>query len=90
MRAEPSDSTASLLDAYRVDLQRQVSRSGAVDGLVLREADGRVTLVARLRVGSRQSEVAGTGENVVTAYADLLRGVPEWVLASAFRQVVES
>ncbi len=61
-----------------------------MDDLVLREADGRVTLVASLRVGGRQSELEGTGENVVIAYADLLRGAPEWALASAFRQVLEA
>jgi hypothetical protein len=90
MGARRSDSTASLLDAYRADLQRQLSRSAAVDELVIRGAPGPVTLVAKLRVGGRQLELAGTGENVVIAYSDLLHRVPEFVLASAFRQVMEA
>jgi hypothetical protein len=47
-----------------------------------------VSLAATVRVASDTFQIAGSGENVVTAYADLIQSAPAEVLGSAFRQLV--
>lgn len=90
MEATVSESTRALLDAFGTDLQCQLARSANLERLVVRETGGSVNLVATVRVGARELELIGSGENLLTAYADLTRHAPEPILASAFRQVVEA
>jgi hypothetical protein len=84
----PSAATEELLAAFRDDLQRQLHRSAVVEHLFAREGDGMVSLAATVRVASDTFQIAGSGENVVTAYADLIQSAPAEVLGSAFRQLV--
>jgi hypothetical protein len=85
-----SEATDALLAAYRDDLQRQLGRSATVERLVIRETDGRTTLVAMLRIGSRTYEHIASGTNVVTAYSELIRTTPEPVLSAAYRELLDS
>jgi hypothetical protein len=85
-----SESTEALLDAFNVDLQRQLRHAGIVERLVADEADGgQVTLTAQVRVAAQTVELTGTGENLLTAYASLTRANPELILGSAYRQVLD-
>jgi hypothetical protein len=84
-----NESTESLLEAYRADLQGQLRLAGIVERLSVEERLGLICLVATVRVGSDRFELLGSGEGVVEAYTDLLRSAPESVLSSAYRQVVE-
>ena len=85
-----SEATEALLAAYRDDLQRLLGRSAVVEGLFAREAFGLTTLVATISIGSRPYQLTGTGENCVTAYADLVRRAPEPVLGDAYRELLDS
>ena len=58
--------------------------------MLVRDAEGTVTLIATVRVAARDVELIGRGENLLTAYADLTRRAPEPILSSAFRQVLEA
>ena len=46
-------------------------------------------LTATARVGTHRFEITGFGENIVTAYADLLHSAPEVALTASFRQLVD-
>ena len=86
-----SESIEALLEAFESDLQRQLGHAGVVERLVVDEADGgQVTLTAQVRVAAQAIELTGTGDNLVTAYASLTRTEPELILASAYRQVLET
>lgn len=85
-----SEATEALLEAMRRDLARQLGRSGNVERLSLREWRGIVTLVATVRVAEREVELLGTGDSLLTAYADLTRRAPESILSSAFGQLLEA
>ena len=89
VRCVISDATSSFLEAACSDLQRQIARTGTVEQVRVAEDAGQTTLIATIRMNARRVEVRGAGENLVTAYADLHRTVPESILAAAFRQYVE-
>jgi hypothetical protein len=84
-----TESRDGLLAAYRDDLQRQLGRSAVIEDLCAREGFGVVIVAATVRAAAHRFELLGTGENIVTAYADLLRSSPEPILSSAFRQLVD-
>ena len=85
-----SEATAALLDAFADDFGRQLRNIGIVEGLDLREdADG-ITLTATVLIPPHRFTVTGTGENPVTAYAELTRSAPELMLANAYRNLVET
>lgn len=90
MQGTVNESTEALLNAFGTDLQRQLARTAIVERLLLEEAPGMSTLIATVRVGTRELQFAGRGENVLAAYADLGRRAPEPILASAFRQLVDT
>lgn len=84
-----SDATSSFLEAACSDLQRQIARTGTVEEVRIEQEAGETALVATIRINAHTVEVRGAGENLVTAYGDLRRTVPESILAAAFRQYVE-
>ena len=90
MQGTVNESTEALLNAFGTDLQRQLGRTAIVERLLLQESPGMITLIATVRVGTRELEFAGHGENVLAAYAELGRGAPEPILESAFRQLLEA
>lgn len=90
MQGTVNESTEALLNAFGTDLQRQLGRTAIVERLLLQESPGMITLIATVRVGTRELEFTGQGENVLAAYADLGRRAPEPILASAFRQLLEA
>jgi hypothetical protein len=92
MRAHIDDATASFLRTAANDLQRQIGLSGVVERLTLDDSASGVRLVAAIRVGHMTLiELRGDGEDLVAAYRELhLNVVPELILASAFREVVNA
>ena len=72
-----------------MDLQRQIARTGTVEQVRIEDEGSETALVATIRINAQTVEVRGAGENLVTAYADLRRTVPESILAAAFRQYLE-
>ena len=84
-----SDATSSFLEAACLDLQRQIARTGTVEQVRIEDEGSETALVATIRINAQTVEVRGAGENLVTAYADLRRTVPESILAAAFRQYLE-
>jgi hypothetical protein len=90
--AQINDATASFLRTAANDLQRQIGLSGVVERLTLEDSAAGVRLVAAIRVGrTTLIELRGDGEDLVAAYS-VLHGavVPELILASAFREVVNA
>jgi hypothetical protein len=82
------EATASFLQYAADDLQRQLGAAGEVIAIALSEAGEPVTLVVRVRVGPRELEFRGSGDSLVTAYANIVAQPPEPVLAAAFRNVM--
>ena len=85
-----SEATAALLEAFADDFQRQLRNIGIVEALDLQEEAGRITLTATVLIPPHRFTLSGTGENPVTAYADLTRAAPELMLANAYRNLVET
>lgn len=80
--------TEAFVATARADLQRQLARSGWVDGMTVdQETDG-VVISAVVVVGAERLELHGRGETLVEAYGELIRTVPTPILNSAFRQLV--
>jgi hypothetical protein len=82
------EATASFLRYAAGDLQGQLGAAGEVMSIGLDESAEPVTLVVRVRVGPRELEFRGSGESLVTAYANIVAQPPEAVLAAAFRNVM--
>ena len=82
------EATASFLRYAADDLQRQLGASGEVISIALDESAEPVRLVVRVRVGPRELEFRGSGDSLVTAYANIAAQPPEPVLAAAFRNVM--
>lgn len=84
------DATAAFLKAAGLDLQRQLGIAGSVEDVSLQEyPGGSVALLAAIRVAGDDVIVRGTGVDILAAYADLRRSVPQPVLGSAFAQVID-
>ena len=90
MSARIDEATATFLDAAAADLQRQAGRAGIVEHIVAEPAGELVTLVATFRTEVERIEVRGSGDSLLTAYASLIRALPEVTLSSAFRALVLS
>lgn len=85
-----TESTESLLEAFRDELQGQLRLAGVVEELSIRwERRGTTCLGATIAVGADRFELIGTGDGVIDAYTDLCRAAPEPVLKAAYRQVLE-
>ncbi len=82
--------TSTFLEAMAEDLQRQLGIAGSVDEVSLEQLDeGRLAIIAAIRVAGDELVIRGTGDNILTAYADLRLSIPQPVLESAFVQVVD-
>lgn len=90
MSSTIDDATAQFLEAARDDLQRQLASIGAVDELSTKPGSAGVSLIARIRIGSRTTEAIGSGENLVVAYSDLRVQVAEPTLIASYRELVDS
>ena len=84
------EATSQFLEAAADDLQRQLSIVGVVERVEARPRIGSVSIVATIRVGQRTAEVEGTGDSVLTAYADLRQHLAEPALAAAFGNLYDS
>lgn len=81
-----NDATAAFLARAAVDLQQQLQGLGALELLSVEPAgSAAITLVARIRVSGEAAELRGSGDSLITAYADLANAAP---LAAAFHQIV--
>ena len=82
------EATAAFLRFAADDLQRQLGMAGDLTSIALDDADGRVTLIATIRVGRRDMVFRGTGDSLVTAYAELVPVPSEALLVEAFRNLL--
>jgi len=80
--------TEAFLAALADDLARQLPRAGAIGSLHVRHQHGEVALVATVLVGGGSTEARGTGDTILTAYADLRRAVPEAALTLSAEQLI--
>jgi hypothetical protein len=90
MSARLDEATATFLEAAADDLQRQAGLAGIVERISTEAIGDGVSLMATIRVGDDLFEVRGSGDSLLTAYASLMRALPEPMLASAFRALVAS
>jgi hypothetical protein len=82
------EATAAFLRFAADDLQRQLGVAGDLTSIALDDADGRVTLIATVRVGRHALVFRGSGDSLVTAYAELLPVPPQALLVAAFRELM--
>lgn len=83
------EATSAFLERAAVDLQLGLRLVGVVEGIrVERSEPGTVVLVARIIVGTEVTEVRGSGDSLLTAYAALANDAPSPVLTAAFREVL--
>lgn len=80
--------TEAFLEAIADDLARQLPRGGAVGSLHVRRQEGQVSLVATILMGDGSTEAPGTGDTILTAYADLRRAVAEAALTLSAEQLI--
>ena len=81
------EATSAFLEAATADLRRQLGIAGEVQALSLEELGPEgVALIAAIRVADEEIVIRGTGDNILTAYADLRLSIPQPVLESAFVQ----
>jgi hypothetical protein len=73
---EPIDeATSRFLKTAQVDLQSRLGTIGTVEGLKVDDRSAGVSLVSRVRIGSRIVDYRATGKNLVEAYAALTHGI---------------
>ena len=82
------EANASFLESVADDLQTQLAASETVVSVGLEQVGPEFAILATVRVGHREVNLRGAGENILTAYADLRRAAPEAILVSAFEQVL--
>jgi hypothetical protein len=82
------DATASFLRSAADDLQRQIGSVGVIRSLALEAGQGSIIVVASVVVESQAVEARGSGESLVSAYADLRRATAERLLITMFTEVV--
>ncbi len=83
------DATSRFLEAAADDLECYLPRNGVVERMSVSTREGKIALVARMRVGTRTFELEGIGDSLITAHAALRERVPEARLAAAVRELVE-
>ena len=82
--------TATFLEAVAVDLQRQLGPAGSVEDVSLEQLwGGDQAIVAAIKVADEDLVIRGTGENILSAYADVRQSVSQALLESAFAQIVD-
>jgi len=74
--AAPIDeATSRFLKSAGADLQVRLGTLGRVESLKVEDEPGGVSLLTRVRVGSRGVEYRASGKNLVEAYAALTHGI---------------
>lgn len=84
------EATSGFLRSAAEDLQRQIGVAGLVRSLALEQSDGGVTVIASIAVGTQTVGVRGSGESLISAYADLCRSAAEGLLATLFTELVSA
>jgi hypothetical protein len=84
------EATSAFLRSAADDMQRQIGVAAAVRTLALEQSGGGVTIIASIAVGTRTVEVRGSGESLVSAYADLRRSTAAGLLATLFAELVSA
>ncbi|MDQ2934689.1 MAG: hypothetical protein M3R49_06860 [Chloroflexota bacterium] len=70
------EATSRFLKSAGADLQSRLGKVGTVEELKIDDgSSGVVSLVTRVRVGSRTVDYRATGDNLVEAYAALTHGI---------------
>jgi hypothetical protein len=74
--AAPIDeATSRFLKRAGADLQMRIGTLGQVEALKVEDQPDGVSLVTRVRVGSRSVDYRANGKNLVEAYAALTHGI---------------
>ena len=89
MGATIDEASSQFLQAAAVDLQRQLSFAGSVESVSSETTSLGTTLSATILIAERRNRVTGSGDSVLTAYADLRRSVGESTLVTAFQALVD-
>jgi hypothetical protein len=69
------EATSRFLKTAGADLQGRLGELGKVEELKVDDRSRGVTLITRVRVGSRVLDYRATGDNLVEAYAALTHGI---------------
>ena len=75
MAAPIDEATSRFLKRAGADLQMRLGTVGRVETLKVEDDPDGVSLLARVRVGSRSVDYRATGKNLVEAYAALTHGI---------------
>ena len=75
MAAPIDEATSRFLKSAASDLQVRLGKIGTVEALRMEDHPGGVSLVTRVRVGSRGVDYRASGKNLVEAYAALTHGI---------------
>lgn len=75
MAAPIDEATSRFLKRAGADLQLRLGTVGRVETLKVEDDPGGVSLVTRVRVGSRSVDYRATGKNLVEAYGALTHGI---------------
>ena len=89
MGATIDEATSQFLQAAAADLQRQLSFAGSVESVSSETTSLGTTLSATILIAERRNRVTGSGDSVLTAYADLRRSVGESTLVTAFQALMD-
>ena len=88
MAQQTDAATEAFLETARADLQRQMGRHGRIDEMTIDVGTDATVISAVVVVAAERLELQGRGETLVTAYSDLVQGMPAFTLASAFRRLI--
>ncbi len=75
MAAPIDEATSRFLKSAGADLQMRLGSVGRVETLKVEDDPDGVSLLARVRVGSRSVDYRASGKNLVEAYAALTHGI---------------
>ena len=75
MAAPIDEATSRFLKRAGADLQMRLGTVGRVETLKVEDDPDGVSLLARVRVGSRSVDYRASGKNLVEAYAALTHGI---------------
>lgn len=75
MTAPIDEATSRFLKRAGVDLQMRIGTLGQVEAFKVEDQPDGVSLVTRVRVGSRSVAYRANGKNLVEAYAALTHGI---------------
>jgi hypothetical protein len=90
MLAPIDEATSQFLEAAAEDLQRQLSVVGVVEHIEAVPSPAGTSIAVTIRVGQRTAQVQGSGDSLLTAYADVRRHLGEPALIAAARNLYDS